>query len=192
MYMNSDFIKKNIRLAAIITILIGICGIFAWNQFFPSLQSTAIALPPEVIAQIDRIQSDRDALLGQKKSLISSLIEGQKNIESVEENLAYNKEILHNLEEEFQKINNEIVLNESKKGKDMTQEEYEIALASLLQKKQDILLRKKQTQSLQDDVMKQRNTLSERISQSDLGIRQIDIQVRWLDTQIARIIAQAE
>ncbi len=123
---------------------------------------------------------------------MQSLAESKKNIESVEENLTYNTDILHSIEEEFQKINSEIVLNESKKGKDMTNEEYEIALASLLQKKQDILLKKKQTQVLEDSVSKQRNALSERISQSDLGIRQIDIQVRLLDTQIARIISQAE
>lgn len=84
------------------------------------------------------------------------------------------------------------MLNESHKDKELTAEEYQISLASLLQKKQDILVRKKQTQSLHDSVSKQRNALSERLAQSDLRIRQIDILVRGLDTDIARIISQAD
>ena len=59
------FYQKNIRLAAIITILIGICGIFAWINF-PITSVDSNCPTTEVIAQIDRIQSDRDALLGQK------------------------------------------------------------------------------------------------------------------------------
>lgn len=74
----------------------------------------------------------------------------------------------------------------------MTTEEYTIALSALLEKKQDILTRKKQTQSLQSDVSKQRNALSERLAQSDLRIRQIDILVRALDTDIARLISQVD
>lgn len=169
-----------------------IFGILIWNKFFPSLQSSVLSLPPEVIVQIDGIQAQRNALLQEKKNLMKTLSETQKNIESVEENLTYNTELLHNTEEEFQKVNAEIVLNESRKNKDLTSEEYQISLASLLQKKQDIVAKKNQTQLLQDSVSKQRNALSERISQSDLGIRQIDIEVRSLDTQIARIISQAE
>ena len=190
--MKNMVITKNIWIIWLVVGVTFIFGMLIWNQFFPSLQSSVIALPPEIITKIEGLQSQRDEFLKEKKMLANTLSDTRNNIESVEQNLTYNTEAIRAIEEEFQWINAEIVLNESHKDKELTAEEYQISLASLLQKKQDILVRKKQTQSLHDSVSKQRNALSERLAQSDLRIRQIDILVRGLDTDIARIIAQAD
>lgn len=138
MYMKSTVITKNVWIIALVAMVAFVFGILIWSRFFPSLQSSVIALPPEVITQIDGIQSQRDELLIEKKTLAKTLSETKNNIESVEQNLLYNTEALHAIEEEFQSINAEIVRNESRKDKELTAEEYQIGLASLLQKKQDI------------------------------------------------------
>lgn len=138
MYMKSTVITKNVWIIALVAMVTFVFGVLIWSRFFPSLQSSVIALPPEVITQIDGIQSQRDELLTEKKTLAKTLSETKNNIESVEQNLLYNTEALHAIEEEFQSINAEIVRNESRKDKELTAEEYQIGLASLLQKKQDI------------------------------------------------------
>lgn len=192
MYMKSVSYNKNIWIITWIVLFIVAFFVLMWDRFFPALQSSAIALPNEIVVQINTLESQRDILLSEKKTLAQTLTSIKDSIESVEENLLYNSDVLSAIEEEFQSINREIVLNEWKKGTELTTEEYTIALSALLEKKQDILTRKKQTQSLQSDVSKQRNALSERLAQSDLRIRQIDILVRSLDTDIARLISQVD
>ena len=73
-----------------------------WNQFFPSLQSSVIALPPEIITKIEGLQSQRDEFLKEKKMLANTLSDTRNNIESVEQNLTYNTEAIRAIEEEFQ------------------------------------------------------------------------------------------
>lgn len=192
MYMKSVSYNKNSWIITWIVLFIVAFFVLMWDRFFPALQSSAIALPNEIVVQINTLESQRNILLSEKKTLAQTLTSIKDSIESVEENLLYNSDVLSAIEEEFQSINREIVLNEWKKGIELTTEEYTIALSALLEKKQDILTRKKQTQSLQSDVSKQRNALSERLAQSDLRIRQIDILVRALDTDIARLISQVD
>lgn len=83
-----------------------------WDRFFPALQSSAIALPNEIVVQINTLESQRDILLSEKKTLAQTLTSIKDSIESVEENLLYNSDVLSAIEEEFQSINREIVLNE--------------------------------------------------------------------------------
>lgn len=79
-----------------------IFGMLIWNQFFPSLQSSVIALPPEIITKIEGLQSQRDEFLKEKKMLANTLSDTRNNIESVEQNLTYNTEAIRAIEEEFQ------------------------------------------------------------------------------------------
>ena len=79
-----------------------IFGMLIWNQFFPSLQSSVIALPPEIITKIEALQSQRDEFLKEKKMLANTLSDTRNNIESVEQNLTYNTEAIRAIEEEFQ------------------------------------------------------------------------------------------